>query len=80
MFKGSLWCSDYEMVESKITRATRRVHIITTPDLGRADFGLFRELPGRLPWNPLEGIGTQECLLIFKDRRSKTITPGGLHG
>lgn len=58
MLKGSLGCSDCEMVESKIIRAARRVQSITTPDLGRADFSLFRELLGRLLWNPLEGIET----------------------
>lgn len=66
-FKGSLRCSDHGMVESKIVRAARRVYSITAPDFGRAGFGLFRDLLGRLLWNPLERTGTQEFWLIFKD-------------
>jgi len=41
--RGSLGCSDHEMVEFKILRAARRVHSkLTTLDFGRADFGLLR--------------------------------------
>ncbi|GAB0185725.1 hypothetical protein GRJ2_001037800 [Grus japonensis] len=47
--KGSLGCSDYEMVEFKILRAARRAHRkLTTLDFSRADFGLFRDLLGRI--------------------------------
>jgi len=39
--KGSLGCSEHEMVEFKILRATRSVHSrLTTLDFRRADFGL----------------------------------------
>ncbi|MCQ4078456.1 hypothetical protein FK519_27115 [Klebsiella pneumoniae] len=57
--KGSLGCSDHEMVEFKILRAARRVHSkLTTLDFRRADFGLFRDLLGRVPWDKaLEGRG-----------------------
>ena len=48
--KGSLGCSDHEMVECKILRAARRVHSkLTALDYRRADFGLFRDLLGRVP-------------------------------
>ena len=50
--KGSLGCSDHEMVEFKILRAARRTHSkLTTLDFRRADFGLFRDLLGRVPWD-----------------------------
>ncbi|GAB0188073.1 hypothetical protein GRJ2_001272600 [Grus japonensis] len=67
--KGSLGCSDHEMVEFKILRAVRRAHSkLTTLDFGRADFGLFRDPPGRVPSDKaLEGRGAQESWLVFKD-------------
>ncbi|GAB0203081.1 hypothetical protein GRJ2_002773700 [Grus japonensis] len=50
--KGSLGCSDHEMVEFKILKAARRAHSKLIPlDLSRADFGLFRDLLGRVPWD-----------------------------
>ncbi|GAB0208733.1 hypothetical protein GRJ2_003339000 [Grus japonensis] len=66
--KGSLGCSDHEMVEFKILRAVRRAHSkLTTLDFRRADFGLFRDLLGRIPWDKaLEGRGAQDSWLIFK--------------
>ncbi|GAB0184043.1 hypothetical protein GRJ2_000869600 [Grus japonensis] len=66
--KGSLGCSDHEMVEFKILRTARRVHSkLTTLDFRRADFGLFRDLLGRIPWDKaLEGRGAQDSWLIFK--------------
>ncbi|GAB0204934.1 mitochondrial enolase superfamily member 1 [Grus japonensis] len=66
--KGSLGCSDHEMVEFKILRAVRRMHSnLTTLDFRRADFGLFRDLLGRIPWDKaLEGRGAQDSWLIFK--------------
>ncbi|GAB0184760.1 hypothetical protein GRJ2_000941300 [Grus japonensis] len=66
--KGSLGCSDHEIVEFKILRAMRRVHSkLTTLDFRRADFGLFRHLLGRLPWDKaLEGRGAQDSWLMFK--------------
>ncbi|PKU46884.1 hypothetical protein llap_2857 [Limosa lapponica baueri] len=46
--KGSLGCSDCEMVEFKILRAASRVHSnLTTLAFRRADFGLFRDLPAQ---------------------------------
>ncbi|GAB0205366.1 hypothetical protein GRJ2_003002200 [Grus japonensis] len=45
--KGSLGCSDQEMVEFKILRAVRRAHSkLTTLDCRRAESGLFRGLLG----------------------------------
>ncbi|GAB0193880.1 mitochondrial enolase superfamily member 1 [Grus japonensis] len=66
--KGSLGCSDHEMVEFKILRAARRAHSkLTALDFRRADFGLFRDLLGRIPWDKaLEGRGAQDSWLIFK--------------
>ncbi|GAB0202677.1 hypothetical protein GRJ2_002733300 [Grus japonensis] len=66
--KGSLGCSDHEMVEFKILRAARRVHSkLTTLDFRRADFGLFRDLLARIPWDKaLEGRGAQDSWLVFK--------------
>ncbi|KAK4832977.1 hypothetical protein QYF61_026803 [Mycteria americana] len=67
--KGSLDCRDHEMVPFKILRAPRRVRSkLTTLDFRRADFGLFRDLLGRVPWDKaLEGRGAQESWLMFKD-------------
>ncbi|GAB0182166.1 hypothetical protein GRJ2_000681900 [Grus japonensis] len=68
-FKGSLGCSDHKMVEFRILRAARRARSkLTTLDFSRADFGLFRDLLGRIPWDKaLEGRGAQDSWLIFKD-------------
>jgi len=50
--KGSLGCSDHEMVEFKILRAARRAHSkLTAWDFMRADPGLLRDLLGRVPWD-----------------------------
>ena len=67
--KGSLGCSDHEMVDFKILRAVRKVYSkLATLDFRRADFGLFRDLLGGVPGDTaLEGRGTQESWLIFKD-------------
>ncbi|GAB0208082.1 mitochondrial enolase superfamily member 1 [Grus japonensis] len=67
--KGSLGCSDHEMVEFKILRAARKAHSkLATLDFRRADFGLFRDLLGRIPWDKaLEGRGAQDSWLVFKD-------------
>ncbi|KAM9591189.1 uncharacterized protein ACIBXB_006085 isoform 1-T2 [Morphnus guianensis] len=66
--KASLGCSDHEMAEFKILRAARRAHSkLTTLDFRRADFGFFRYLLGRVPWDKaLQGRGAQESWLIFK--------------
>jgi len=65
--KGSLGCSDHEMVEFKNLRTLRRAHSqLTTLDFRRADFGLF--LFHRVPRDKaLEGRGDQDSWLIFKD-------------
>jgi len=57
------------MVEFKILRAVRRAcSKLTTLDFSRAEFGLFRDLLGRVPWDKaLEGRGAQESCLIFND-------------
>jgi len=40
---------------------------IKTLDFRRANFGLFKELLGGIPWvRALEGRGVQECWLLFK--------------
>jgi len=50
--KGSLGCSDHEMVQLKILRALRKVHSkLNTLDFRKADFGLFRDLLCRVPWD-----------------------------
>ena len=50
------------MVEFKILQAARRAHSkLAALDFSRADFGLFRDLPGREAWDKvLEGRGAQE--------------------
>jgi len=60
--KGSLGCSDHERVKFKILTAVRRPHSkLTALDFRRADFGLFGDLLGRVPWDKaLEGRGAQE--------------------
>ena len=50
--KGGLGCSDCEMVEFEILGAARRAHSkLITLDWRRADFGLFRDLLSRVPWD-----------------------------
>ena len=92
--KGSLGCSDHEMVKFTILWAARRVlSKLTTLNFSRVDFGLFRDLLGRVPWDQaLEGGRAQESWLIFKDqlfqakerctpaKSSQEKMPGGLHG
>ncbi|PKU48078.1 glycerol kinase [Limosa lapponica baueri] len=67
--KGSLGCSDHEMVEFKILRAARRVRSkLTTLEFRRADFGLLRDLLGKVTWEKvLKRRGVQESWLVFKD-------------
>ncbi|GAB0177907.1 mitochondrial enolase superfamily member 1 [Grus japonensis] len=71
--KGSLGCRDHKMVEFRILRAAgghaarRACSKLTTLDFRRADFGLFRDLLGRVRWDKtLEGRGAQDSWLIFK--------------
>jgi len=60
--KGSFGCSDCEMVEFEVLGAARRAHSkLITLDWRRADFGLFRDLLSRVPWDKaLVGRGAQE--------------------
>lgn len=49
--KESLGCSDHGTLEFKILGAARRTHSkLTTLGFRRADFGLTRDLLGRVPW------------------------------
>ena len=65
---GRLGCSDHEMVELRILRrGSRAISRIKTLDLRSANFGLFKELPGGIPWvRALKGRGVQECWSLFK--------------
>jgi len=65
---GRLSCSDHEMVEFRILRGgIRAISRIKTLDLRRADFALFKELLGGIPWDrALEGRGAHECWSLFK--------------
>ncbi|GAB0209097.1 hypothetical protein GRJ2_003375400 [Grus japonensis] len=65
---GSLGCSDHEMVEFRILRGrSRTMSRITTLDFRRANFGLFKDLLGRIPWDrALEGKGAQESWSVSK--------------
>ena len=58
-FKGSLGCSDHEMMQFKISRASNWVcNKLATLDFSRVDFKLFGELLGRGMWDKaLEGRG-----------------------
>ncbi|RMC04392.1 hypothetical protein DUI87_19213 [Hirundo rustica rustica] len=72
--KGSLGCPDHEMMEFEILGAARRAHSnLTALGFRRADFGQFKDLLGRVPWDrTLEGRGVQESWLIFKDHLFQT--------
>ena len=76
--KGSLGCRDHNMVEFKNLRAVRGVHSkVTTTDFRRADFGLFRDLLGRVAWDKaLEGRGAQESSRI---QGSPPLSSGVMH-
>ncbi|GAB0182218.1 hypothetical protein GRJ2_000687100 [Grus japonensis] len=67
---GSLVCSDCEMVKFRILCGrSRAISRITTLDFRRANFGLFKDLLGRIPWvRALEGKGAQESWSVFKHR------------
>jgi len=57
------------MVEFRILKAGRRVKSkLTTLDFRRADFGLFKDLLGRVPGDKvLDGNEAQESWSLFKD-------------
>jgi len=65
---GRLGCSDHELVEFRILRGgSRAISRIKTLGLRRADFALFKELLGGIPWaKALEGRGLHECRSLFK--------------
>lgn len=49
---GSFDCSDHEMVELRILKEENKAKSsIITLDFRRADFGLFRNLLGRIIWD-----------------------------
>ncbi|KAK4826884.1 hypothetical protein QYF61_012072 [Mycteria americana] len=69
MVGGCLGQSDHEMIEFLIRgEAARGVSKIATLDFRRADFGLFRRLVERVPWEAaLMGKGVQEGWTFFKE-------------
>jgi len=59
---GSLGCNDHEMGEFRILHGR-----IKTLEFRRANFGLFKELLGGIPWVwALESRGVQESWSLFK--------------
>ncbi|KAK4811010.1 hypothetical protein QYF61_015714 [Mycteria americana] len=69
MVGGHLGQSDHEMIEFLICgKAERGVSKTATLDFRRADFGLFRRLVERVPWEAaLMGKGVQEGWTFFKE-------------
>ncbi|KAK4816200.1 hypothetical protein QYF61_012665 [Mycteria americana] len=69
MVGGCLGQSDHEMIEFLIRGETARgVSKTATLDFRRADFGLFRRLVERVPWEAaLMGKGVQEGWTFFKE-------------
>ncbi|KAK4812550.1 hypothetical protein QYF61_008895 [Mycteria americana] len=69
MVGGCLGQSDHEMIEFLICgEVARGVSKTATLDFRRADFGLFRRLVERVPWEAaLMGKGVQEGWTFFKE-------------
>ncbi|KAK4811106.1 hypothetical protein QYF61_016392 [Mycteria americana] len=69
MVGGRLGQSDHKMIEFLIRgEAARGVSRTATLDFRRADFGLFRRLVERVPWEAaLKGKGVQEGWTFFKE-------------
>ncbi|KAK4828050.1 hypothetical protein QYF61_023088 [Mycteria americana] len=69
MVGGRLGQSDHEMIEFLIHGEVRRgVSKTAALDFRRADFGLFRRLVERVPWEAaLKGKGVQEGWTFFKE-------------
>ena len=67
--EGRLGCSDQEMTEFRISCGRiRKPSRIATLDFRRANFDLFKQLLGEIPWDRgLEGKGAQDSWLAFKD-------------
>ncbi|RMC21758.1 hypothetical protein DUI87_02627 [Hirundo rustica rustica] len=65
---GRLGHSDHEIIEFSIIGEIRRtINKISTLDFQRADFGLFKRLIQRVPWETvLENKGVQERWVCFK--------------
>lgn len=68
--KSSLGYRDSDIAEFKVLMTVRSAHSkLRTLDFRRADFDLFGDSLGRVPWNKsLEGREAQESWLIFKDQ------------
>ncbi|KAK4814759.1 hypothetical protein QYF61_026736 [Mycteria americana] len=69
MVGGCLGHSDHKMIDFLILgEAARGVSKTATLDFRRADFGLFRRLVERVPWEAaLKGKGVQEGWTFFKE-------------
>ena len=69
MVGSCLGHSDHEMLEFKIFSVMRKKDSrVATLDFRRANFPLFRELFGRVPWDSaVEGLGVDECWSVFKN-------------
>ena len=68
VFGGRLGHNNYEMIEFLVLGEVRRgVSRTATLDFQRAEFGLFRSLVDRVPWEAvLKGKGVQEGWTFFK--------------
>lgn len=67
--RGSLGCSDHEMTEIPILREEKKANKrVTTLAYRTADFGLLKDLLGRIPHEVLVERGAdQESWLILRD-------------
>ena len=65
---GCLGHSDHDVVEFQIVGDRRKTSSKTsTLDMGRADFGLLKELVSKVPWeSAFEDLGVHECWSLFK--------------
>jgi len=77
---GSLGSRDHEMVEFRIVGGgSRAISKIKTLDFRRANFGLFKELLGGIPWvRALEGRGSKSagpCLNITSSMLRIGVSP-----
>jgi len=84
MAEGSLGCSDHLMVEFRILHGeSRAIRRITTLDFRTANFGLFKDLLGGIPWvKALDSVITSLVLKISASPqlRNQTKETGDLHG
>jgi len=65
---GNLGCSDHDMVKLRILcGGNREINRITTLKFRRANFGLFKDLRGGIPWvRALEGSGGPRDLITIQ--------------